>query len=94
MSTHSARAIPRPYKLHWESGQIVEEASYRGEFHESCLQLLQSDEGTVRIRFCYYNLEGRYQRGPLMIDEKHIEGLRAALSDQPELKSLLRKLAQ
>ena len=94
MSIQSPRTIPRPYKLHWEAGQIVEEASYRGEFHESCLQLLQSDEGTLRIRFCYYNLEGRYQCGPLIIDEKHIEGLRAALSDNPQLKSLLTKLVE
>jgi hypothetical protein len=89
------REVPRPFQFHWGGGQIVEEASYVGRYTEPAVQLLEYEghPGSYGIRFCYYNLDGRFQRSPMMIDSgENLEGLRAALKDTPKLRELLRKL--
>jgi hypothetical protein len=90
----AGRAVPRPFAFHWGGGQIVEEASYTGKYTEPSIQLLEYEGGgSYGIRFCYYNLDGRFQRSPMMIDsEDSLEGLRAALKDTPKLREMLRKL--
>jgi hypothetical protein len=91
------REVPRPFAFHWGGGQIVEEASYIGQHTEIAIQLLEYDgrPGSYGIRFCYYNLDGRFQRSPMMIDsENSFEGLRAALKDTPKLREMLGKLAK
>ena len=92
--TKRGREIPRPFQFHWGGGQIIEEASYVGKYTEPSIQLLEyEDGGSCGIRFCYYNLNGRFQRSPMMIDsEDSLEGLRAALAQTPKLHELLRKL--
>jgi hypothetical protein len=91
------RALPRPFTLHWGSGQIVEEASYPGEYHEPSIQLLHYDEGEAAgswsVRFCYYDKAGRFQRSPLVISDDELRGLRAALKRTPRLRKLLQRLA-
>jgi hypothetical protein len=90
-----AREVPRPFEFHWGKGMIVEEASYVGEHTEPSIQLLEYEghPGSYGIRFCYYNLNGRFQRSPMMIDSADsLEGLRAALKETPKLRELLRKL--
>jgi hypothetical protein len=89
------RQVPRPFQFHWGGGQIVEEASYSGRYTEPAIQLLEYEghSGSYGVRFCYYNLDGRFQRSPMMIDsEDSLEGLRAALKETPKLRELLRKL--
>jgi hypothetical protein len=89
------REVPREFNFHWGSGQIVEEAAYMGRYAEPTIQLLEYADhpGTYGVRFCYYNLEGRFQRSPMMIDgDDALEGLRDALKDTPRLRQLLRKL--
>ena len=89
------REVPRPFEFHWGRGQIVEEAAYTGKYVEPAIQLLEYEghPGSYGIRFCYYNLDGRFQRSPMMIDgEETFEGLRAALQETPKLRELLRKL--
>ena len=92
----SERPLPRPFSYPWGRGHIAEEVSYTGRYHEPAIQLLEYDEGEVAgrwaVRFCFYNLEGRFQRSPLMLDEDGIDGLRAALAEAPRLRSLLRRL--
>jgi hypothetical protein len=92
----SARKLPRPFEMHWGSGEIVEEASYEGEYHEPCIQLMQYTEGpaagSVTIRFCTYNHEGRFQRSPLMVSEDDLDGLAAAIRGTPRLRALLQRL--
>lgn len=92
------RKLPRPFAMHWGSGEIVEEASAIGEWHEPCIQLLRytagEAAGQVSIRFCTYNLEGRFQRSPLMLSEEDIGGLSAALRQSPALHALLRRLVE
>ena len=89
------REVPRPFQFHWGGGQIIEEAAYTGEHTEPAIQLLEYEghPGSYGIRFCYYNLDGRFQRSPMMIDgEDTFQGLRAALQDTPKLRELLQKL--
>jgi hypothetical protein len=63
---------------------------------ESRIQLMEYTEGEAAgswsIRFCYYSHDGRFQRGPLMVDEEDIDGLRQALESAPRLQSLLKRL--
>lgn len=88
------RPLPRPFAFHWGGGNIVEEASFRGEYTEPAVQLLQYDDGSYGVRFCYYSLDGRFQRSPMMLDgEASLEGLRAAIKATPRLRAMLRRLA-
>lgn len=88
------RPVPRPFEFHWGKGQITEEASFTGQYTEPTIQLLEYDEGGQGIRFCYYSLDGRFQRSPMMIDsEDSLEGLRVALRSAPKLRALIKKLA-
>ena len=89
------RAVPREFNFHWGSGQIVEEASYIGRHSEPAIQLLEYEghPGSYGVRFCYFSLEGRFQRSPMMIDgDETFAGLREALKETPRLRELLRTL--
>ena len=89
------RPLPRPFAFHWGGGNIIEEASFRGEYTEVAVQLLEYEGhgGSYGVRFCYYSLDGRFQRSPMMIDSGDtLEGLRAAIRRTPKLRALLRKL--
>jgi hypothetical protein len=89
------RTVPREFKFHWGSGEIIEEAAYVGQHTEPAIQLLEYEghSGSYGIRFCYYNHQGRFQRSPMMIDsEDSLEGLRAALKQTPKLREMLQKL--
>ena len=92
------RKLPRPFEMHWGSGEIIEEAAATGEWHEPAIQLLEYSEGdatgTITLRFCSYNLEGRFQRSPLMLDTAELDGLRQALKSTPRLQEILRRLVE
>ena len=92
------RKVPRPFTMHWGSGEIVEEASFESEYHEPCIQLMEYTEGdaagSFSIRFCTYNHRGGFQRSPLMIGADDIEGLRSALAATPRLKAILKRLVE
>jgi hypothetical protein len=87
---------PRTFDLHWGSGIIAEEVRFEGEHHVPAIQLLEFTEGeaagSVSIRFCYYDHRGRFQRGPLILSDAEVEGLRRALAGAPRLKELLTRL--
>src|SRR5262245_58868494 len=90
-----SRAVPRAFNFSWGSGQIVEEASFTGQYTEPAIQLLEYEghPGSYGIRFCYYSHDGRFQRSPMMIDGADtLEGLRSALKETPLLRELLTKL--
>jgi hypothetical protein len=89
------REVPREFKFHWGGGQIVEEASFSGQYTEPSIQLLEYEghPGSYGVRFCYYSLDGRFQRSPMMIDgEDTLQGLRDALKATPRLREVLRTL--
>jgi hypothetical protein len=88
-STHQ----PKKFSLHWGRGIIEEEAQIITPYHRPTIQLLKflrgQASGTYEIRFCHYDHHGRFQRSPLIIDEKDIPKLRRALQSTPKLKRLL-----
>lgn len=92
-SSSRARPLPRPFEFHWGRGEITEEASFTGAYTEPAIQLLEYEGGGHGIRFCYYSLEGRFQRSPMMIDgDATLEGLRNALKSTPKLRALIKEL--
>ena len=88
----------RTFSLHWGSGIIEEEVQIATPYHRPTIQLLKFTEGeaagTYEIRFCHYDHHGRFQRSPLIIDEKDIPALRAALKGAPTLRRLLAALVK
>ena len=97
VSARRGRTVPRPFAFHWGGGNVIEEASFTGEYAEPSIQLLEYDEhaGSFGVRFCYYSHDGRFQRSPMMIDgEETLEGLRAALKSTPKLRALLKRLVR
>ena len=92
MAASASRRIPRDFNLHWGKGQIVEEASVEGQYHQPSIQLLEFEDGSLSVRFCYYNQHGRFQRGPLIMGEEDIGQLRDAISENQRLRALLREL--
>ncbi len=93
--TRRGRDVPRPFTFHWGSGQIIEEASFAGAYVEPAIQLLEYDDhpGVYAVRFCYYSLDGRFQRSPMMLDSTDsLDSMRAALKETPRLRALLKKL--
>jgi len=48
--------------------------------------------GAIRRGFCYYSLDGRFQRSPMMLSKDGIASMRAALKKTPKLRAILRKL--
>ena len=94
-SAKRGRPVPRPFAFHWGAGNIIEEASFTGKYTEPAIQLLEyeGERGSYGLRFCYYSLEGRFQRSPMMLDStESLDGLRAALKETPKLRSLLKRL--
>ncbi len=80
MAKRTTRTLPRPFDLHWGSGRIVEEATYAGQHHEPSPQRLEFDDGSLSVRFCYYDHAGRFQRSPLIVSKDEVAGLKVALS--------------
>jgi len=84
--------IPRPFKMPFGNGMVVEEASITSRYHEPTVQLLQFDNGNRAIRFCSYN-KGRFSRSPLMIDEKDMRKLGSAIKKEKEISDLISRLS-
>jgi hypothetical protein len=80
----------------WGKGEIVEEATYEGEWHVPTIQLMEYQEGeaagSVSVRFCTYSHRGGFSRSPLMVSEADLAGLRDALKQTPKLRALLKQL--
>ena len=92
MEERQARPVPRPFALHWGEGQIVEEAAFDGEYHQPSLQLLEFEDGSISVRFCYYDRASRFQRSPLIVGDDEVAGLQNALERTPRLRSLLKQM--
>ena len=85
----------RTFSFHWGRGIIEEEAQIETAYHRPTIQLLKFTEGeaagSYEVRFCHYDLRGRFQRSPLILDEGDLPKLRGALKQTPKLKKLLAK---
>lgn len=84
----------RRFKLHWGQGDIAEAATAATPYHKPALQLLRFEYGSRSLLFCYYRLQGGFQRSPLIVSETVIPQLRAALRSCPELREILRRLVE
>ena len=93
MKTKAKRPLPRSFKMPWGSGEITEEASYMGKWHEPTIQLMTFENGTTAIRFAHY-AHGSFQRSPLIIDTKDLAKLRKVIAKNTELKRLLKSLVK
>ena len=91
------RRLPRRFALPWGAGEVVEEASIpaRADGHgwEPTVQLLVYEDGGESLRFCYYDEQGRFGRGPMLLRPEDVAPLRAALAGAPRIHALLRRLA-
>ena len=92
MPDRKSRSTPRPFELHWGRGVIAEEATFAGEHHEPSVQLLEFEDGSESVRFCYFDHAGRFQRSPLIVGKGEMEGMRKALAQTPRLRELLREM--
>ncbi len=86
------RKVPRPFKMPFGSGMVVEEVSITSKYHEPTIQLLKFENGDKAIRFCSYN-KGRFSRSPLMIDEKDLRQLRSEIVKGKEIRKLISQLS-
>ena len=83
----------KKFTLSFGSGIVEEEIQIETRYHRPTLQLLYfldgEAAGTRQIRFCYYNLEGRFQRSPLLASGEDLRRLKEISSDSPQLQKLL-----
>jgi len=88
----------KTFSLHWGSGVIEEEAQIQTRYHRPTVQLLKFTRGpaagSYEIRLCHYDLKGRFQRSPLILDAAHVPRLGRALRRAPKLRRLLSRLAR
>ncbi len=86
----------KTFSLHWGSGIVDEEAQIETPYHRPTIQLLKFTDGKAKgsyeIRFCTYDHSGRFQRMPLIVDERDLASLRRALKRTPALRKLLTRL--
>ncbi len=91
-----AKTEAKTFSLHWGSGIIEEEAQIVTPYHLPTIKLLKFTAGevlgTYEIRFCHYDHHGRFQRSPLIIDEKDIPAVKKALAETPKLRKLLARM--
>ena len=86
----------KTFSLHWGSGVVEEEVQIETPYHRPTIQLLKftagKAKGTYEIRFASYDHRGRFQRMPLIVDERDLVPLRKALKGAPKLRKLLKQL--
>ncbi len=86
------RKVPRPFKMPWGKGMVTEEVSITSKYHEPTIQLLKFENGDKAIRFCSYN-KRRFNRSPLIIDEKDLRRLRSEIVKGKEIRKLISQLS-
>ena len=86
------RILPRAFSFPWGEGQIVEEVSFRGHYHEPTIQLLEFMNGFELVRFCSYTLSGRFERNSWIASQPELNGLRVELHKTPRLRKYLASL--
>jgi hypothetical protein len=91
MKKSRKRPLPRPFKMPWGDGVILEEAAFKGRWHEPTIQFMKYENGSSAIRFAHYR-GGGFQRSPLIIDTKDLKKLKKSIDRSPELKRALKML--
>jgi len=75
----------------WGKGKITQEAAIARPHWEPTLQLMNYDDGSQAVRFCFYT-RGRFNRSPLILGEDDVDDMREALDGAPAIRELLRRL--
>ena len=76
----------------WGKGMVIDEVSISSQYNEPTIQLLEFDNGDKLLRFCSYS-HGRFNRSPLMIDEKDLKLLGKAIMKRKEIRKLILELS-
>lgn len=87
------RKLPRPFKLPWGKGQVVEEVSVAHEHWVPTIQLLEYEDGSLAVRFCFYSPTGRFRRSPPIWMEEDFDAFAHELQDAPRLQALIQRMA-
>ena len=88
----SNQKVPRPFQLPWGQGNITEEVSIPRPHWEPTIQLLEFEDGSEVLRFCYYR-NGRFGRGPLILSSQDMADLKRAGEQSTRIKLLLGSFA-
>lgn len=95
--------IPKRYRFRFadgtvEKGWVIEEVYKEYETWVPAIQYMVSEEGTVRIRFCYYSRtngrRGRLVRMPPTYPLDVLNDLKEELKNSHAVKSLLKALVE
>ena len=87
------RKLPRPFKLPWGKGMVVEEVSVAHEHWQPTMQLLEYEDGSVGVRFCFYSPSGRFRRSPAIWMEEDFDAFAEVLEEAPRLQALVQRMA-
>ncbi len=93
MTVSTARRVPRPFKLPWGKGQVVEEVSVEHEHWHPTIQLLEYGDGSVGVRFFFYSPTGQFRRSPPIWMEEDFDAFAGLLENAPRLRSLVQRMA-
>ena len=85
------RKLPRPFKMLWGQGLVTEEAYFVSEYHEPAIQLLEFEDGSEVVRFCFYR-KGSFSKNPLMLGKQDFAKMKKALAKTKRLKKLLKAM--
>ena len=96
MKRRSEKRTEKTFSLHWGSGVIEEEVRIATPYHLPTIQLLKFTAGPASgshaVRFCHYDARGRFQRSPLIVEEKDFAMLSKALAKARKLRTILATL--
>jgi hypothetical protein len=90
--------IGRIVTLPWGKARVIEEVCIEGSasgerFVELGVTRLTATDGDEELLRFFYRTDGATRRGPLTLRENEIDELATALSNAPELRAMLRRLA-
>jgi hypothetical protein len=91
--TATQRKLPRPFAMPWGKGSITEEVQVIRDHWEPAIQLMEYEDGSKSLRFCFYT-KGRFNRNPMMLGEEDLDEMAAELKHAPKIKAMLKRLAK
>ncbi len=87
------KRLPKPFNLPWGKGQVVEEVSVAHEHWVPTIQLLEYEDGSLGVRFCFYSPTGRFRRSPPIWMEEDFDAFADELEGAPRLQALIQRMA-
>ena len=72
---------------------VVEEVSVAHEHWQPTMQLLEYEDGSLGVRFCFYSPTGRFRRSPAIWMEEDFDTFAEVLEEAPRLQALVQRMA-